>query len=54
MISLVEMAETYGNTKLAEQFKAQMLLLNIKMPVAAPEMEEEDLVPDSLRDTVGE
>jgi hypothetical protein len=54
MISLVEMAETYGNTKLAEQFKAQMLLLGIKMPVAEPEMEEEDLTPDSLRDTVGE
>jgi hypothetical protein len=49
MFSLVEMAENYGNTELAENFKAQLKLLNIEMPKPP----EEDQMPDTIKDTTG-
>jgi hypothetical protein len=51
MFALVEMADTYGNEKLSQQFQSQMNLLGLKMPLPEPEFPEEDSVPDSLRDT---
>jgi hypothetical protein len=52
IISLIEMAETYGNKELSEQFQSQMKLLGYNVPKPPPEPEEDDTVPDSVGDSV--
>lgn len=52
MISLVEMADTYGNKELSAQFQAQMKLIHIEMPKVQQEEMEDDVIPDSVGDTV--
>ncbi|CAN5311267.1 DUF2723 domain-containing protein [soil metagenome] len=54
MISLVEMAETYGNVALSKEFQSQMKLIGVEMPVPETDQSENDSLPDSLPDSTGD
>lgn len=51
MLSLVEMAEVYGNNELSKQFQVQMKLIGLTVPKVPDEIEEEDEAPDSVGDS---
>lgn len=54
MVSLVEMAENYGNNTLAENFKSQMKMIRIEMPEPQQDNMEEEEMPDSIGDSVSD
>ncbi len=53
MLSLVEMADIYGNTELSQQFQSQMKLIGLTIPKAPVKVNEEDEdAMDSAGDSV--